>query len=190
MKAPNTARRSAIPPRWLLTGMLALLLSACGFQPRGQSVGAGQLPGPMAISGIRVNSPLYRELRKQIADANGTLVSTIEESTAILRISRHASTSRVLSLDSRNRAVEYELEESARFALQGTAGETLLPDQTLRVLRILFRPSEAILSSDREAELLRADMRRDLVARMLRRASATDLVRIRHRPTDGEPVGH
>lgn len=174
MEVLKTPHQAATTPRWLLLGVLALLLGACGFQPRGQSVGAGPLPGPIAITGIRVNSPLYRELRKQIADAHGTLVSTLEESAVILRISRHESTSRVLSLDSRNRAVEFELEESARFALQATAGESLLPDQTLRVLRILFRPSESILSSDREAALLRADMRRDLVTRMLLRASALD----------------
>ena len=42
----------------------------------------------------------------------------------------------------------------------------------MRVLRIQFRPSEAILASRRESELLRKDMRRELAQRILQRIAA------------------
>lgn len=174
MEITTMSKRLCRLTRWLMICALALSITACGFQPRGQTADIGAIPGPLAITGIRVNSPLYRELRKQVNAAGQTLVDSVSESGAILRIQQYQSSSRVLSVDSRNRAVEYELEESARLSLRTPAGETLLAEQPLRVVRLLYRPSETILSSDRESALLRADMRRDLATRILRRISAAN----------------
>jgi len=80
----------------------------------------------------------------------------------------------VLSVDSRNKAVEFELEDSLRFALHDKAGRQLLPPQAERVVRIQFRPPTVVLGSARESELLREDMLRDLVARVIRRLSTVN----------------
>ena len=78
----------------------------------------------------------------------------------------------MLSVNSRNKAVEYELEESAEFALYQAGGSELTPPQTVRILRILLRPTDAILGANREEELLRGDMRRELAERIVRRVAA------------------
>jgi outer membrane lipopolysaccharide assembly protein LptE/RlpB len=147
------------------------MLSACGFQPRGQSLESGPLPDTIAIAGLRINSPLHRELDRQITAAGSALTSQ-DAAGAVLRISAYTSTSRLLSVDSSNRAVEYELEESARFSSTDANGNPLTASQTARVLRILYRPPDTLLAGDREEALLREDMRRDLAARILRRLAA------------------
>jgi outer membrane lipopolysaccharide assembly protein LptE/RlpB len=154
--------------RLALALLLVSLLSACGVQPRGQSLEIGPLPDTIAIVGLRVNSPLHRELDRQITAAGSALVRQ-SEAEAILRISGYTSTSRLLSVDSSNRAVEFELEESARFSSTDATGNPLTASQTARVLRILYRPPDTLLAGDREEALLREDMRRDLAARILRR---------------------
>ncbi len=155
--------------RLLALSLLCLPLLACGFQPRGQATDLSRVPNPLAITGVRAYSPLHRELRDQLAVAGLQLAPTVAESAAVLRILRRDSDSRVLSVNSRNKAVEYELEESAQFALYDANGRELLAPQTIRVLRILFRPSNAVLGSDREGTLLREDMRRELVSRLIQR---------------------
>ena len=79
---------------------------------------------------------------------------------------------RLLSVNSRNRAVEYELIESATFGLRSKAGQQLVAPQRVTVLRIQYRPELAVLGSDREAVLLRQDMREELAGRMIQRLSA------------------
>lgn len=150
----------------------ALLLSACGFQPRGQTLNLDAVPAPIHIAGIRPYSALARELRRQFEQAGIGIADGAADSASVLRISRRDEDSRVLSVDSRNRVVERELEESARFALYDRAGKELVAPQTVRVLRILLRPAEAILGANREEDLLRADMRRDLAERIARRLAA------------------
>ncbi|HPE79789.1 MAG: hypothetical protein H6961_05350 [Chromatiaceae bacterium] len=159
------------------TGLLLLLatlgLTACGFQPRGQAVMLSGVPSPLHIAGLTPYSPLQRELANQLEASGASLSETAAGAAAVLRISDWRSGSRVLSVNSRNKAVEYELEESATFALRTADGREPVAPQTVRTLRILFQPEDAVLGSSREAELLRADMRRQLVDSIVRRLAAT-----------------
>lgn len=155
--------------RLLALGLLSLSLLACGFQPRGQANDLSKVPGPLAITGVRAYSLLHRELRDQLVESGLQIAPTVAESASVLRILRRENGSRVLSVNSRNKAVEHELEESAQFALYDASGQELLAPQTIRVLRILFRPGNAVLGSDRESTLLREDMRRELVSRLIQR---------------------
>jgi len=168
-------RISPIVTRWSLIALLLGLvvqLAACGFQPRGTSAGRlDAVPGPLFVAGIGPYSPLYRELRQQLAHSDLELVSNAADSGSTLRITDWKRGHRVLSVDSRNRAVEFELEDRLRFALHDKAGRQLLPPQSERVIRIQFRPPTLILGSARESELLREDMLRDLVGRVVRRLS-------------------
>lgn len=147
-------------------------LGGCGFQPRGQALSLASVPGPLHIRGIRPYSPLARELRVQLTQGGVGIAADMAGSASVLRISRRENSSRVLSVNSRNKAVEYELEEAAEIALYDSAGNELVPPQTVRVLRILLRPSESLLGSNREEDLLREDMRRDLAERIVRRLAA------------------
>jgi LPS-assembly lipoprotein len=155
-----------------LLAVAALAIGGCGFQPRGQAPSLSGVPGPMYVSGIPPHSGLSRELTRQLELAGVDIVASVPESAAVLRIGRRSSDSRMLSVDSRNKAVEYELEESAQFSLRAAGGRELVAEQTVRVVRILFRPGDAVLASDREAELLREDMRKELAGRIVRRLAA------------------
>lgn len=157
---------------WLAVALFALLIGACGFQPRGQAQPLGAIPGPLFISGINPYSDLHREFERQLNAAHVPLADSAADSAAVLRIENRVSDIRVLSVNSRNKAVEFELEEAARFSLRARDGGELISEQTARVVRIQFRPDDAVLGSEREAELLRADMRRDLVSQILHRAAA------------------
>lgn len=168
---PTKSRTKRTPVLVLLLACSLVLLAGCGFQPRGQTVGSDSLPNPIRISGIPSWNDLYRQLDRQLAIA-GVEVVTGETPAAVLTILKPRSDSQLLSVNSRDRAVEYEITEEAGFTLAAADGQRLLARQRLTVRRILYRPEVAVLGSDREAELLRRDMREELAGRIIRRLSA------------------
>jgi len=151
--------------------LLALVLSACGFQPRGQQASISHVASPIYIVGLTKFSPLHRELSHQLTRAGATMAADLSSAVSVLRINTRHNSDRLLSVDSRNKGVEYELEESLKFTLRNSQGE-LVPEQEVRVLRILFRPQQQILGSDREEDLLRADMYKDISSRIIKRIAA------------------
>ena len=163
-KAPRRAR--------LITILAMLLVYGCGFQPRGHSTAAGGMPSPVYVSGIATFSDLHRELYRQLKIAGTEIAPAAAESAYILQISDVEADSRLLSVNSRNRAVEYELIESVTFGLRSKAGQELVAPQRITALRIQYRPELEVLGSDREAELLRQDMREELAGRIIQRLGA------------------
>ena len=151
---------------------LAAIIGGCGFQPRGHEGELGSMPSPVYIAGIGRFSPLHRELVAQLQRAGVATSATSADSAVVLLIRDLESDSRLLTVDSRNRAVEFELEESARFEIRSPDQQVPAKLQRVRVLRIQFQPPETILASQREAALLREDMRRELAQRMLQRVAA------------------
>lgn len=157
----------------LFVAVLAMLLVyGCGFQPRGHSTAGGDIPSPVYISGIATFSDLHRELYRQLKITGAELAPVAAEGTYILHIDEVDADTRLLSVNSRNRAVEYELIESATFGLRSKAGQEMVAPQRITVLRIQYRPEQEVLGSDREAELLRQDMREELAGRIIQRLSA------------------
>jgi len=154
-----------------LTVMLTILLSACGFQLRGQVAQLTGLGQPLFISGVEPYSELGRELGDQLQQAGMRLTSERNEAVSTLLISQVRSSERVLGLDARNRAAEYELMDSLRFSLRETGRGERLPEQTLRVTRTVFTPQDQVLAGQQETQALREDMRRELVNLLIRRLS-------------------
>ena len=150
--------------------VLALLLTACGFQPRGARTDLGQLPQPLQLVGVDPYSDLGRELRHQLREAGVRLDERADGAGSVLRIADARSERRLLSLDARNRAAEYELSEMLRYSLR-SGGQTT-PQQTLRVTRILLQPGNELLARQREERRLREAMRRELVRQLIRRLAA------------------
>lgn len=157
---------------FLMLSILALTLAACGFQPRGQVPQLSGLPGPVLISGIDPYTPLHREIGLQLLQAGTTLTNDGDEAASVLRIRDHRSSRRLFSVDSRNQAAEFELVESLKFVVRLPGQQQAQEEQTVRVLRILYRPDTEVLAREREEKDLRDDMRRDLVGRMIRRIHA------------------
>jgi LPS-assembly lipoprotein len=156
-----------------LLPLLAMLwLAGCGFQPRGALPTVTGLPEPLYISGIERYSPLHRELSAQLRQAGVNLTEDGQQAGSLLRIRDFRNRSRLMGLDASNRGNEYELEQSLHFTLRSPKGGDLVGEQTVRALRILYRPANTVLAGDRERSRLREEMRRELVGKIIRRIQA------------------
>ena len=148
--------------------MLVLLVTGCGFHLRG----AYQLPEAMVKTYVQANnqnSELIRALKRNLKANNIALVENSIEATAILTISSETQNKRILSVDSRGRAREYELNYAVSFNLQDKASNFIVDQQTLKLEREFLFDTEDILGKGREEATLIKDMQQDMVRLILLR---------------------
>ncbi|PPE69657.1 hypothetical protein IS481_01745 [Caldimonas thermodepolymerans] len=159
--------------RTLLLGTLpALLLAGCGFRLRGDYRFAFQT----IKLGFAQRSEIGDELRRQLAAAPDVrVVESAKDAQVVLevledRVSRSASASTAAG-----QVREITLRTRLRFRLLTAAGRELIPETELVLSQLLsYNETDALGKESEEAELVR-DMRRDIVAQVMRRLAAVEL---------------
>jgi LPS-assembly lipoprotein len=150
--------------------LAALLLAACGFRLQGRV----PLPASLASTWIEAEdsqSDFVVDLKRALLASGGTLASRRDVATAVLRVERDELTERVLSVSARNLPREFELTYTVRLEVEG-GGRTLLPSEQFVVTRDQTFAEEVLLAKEREQEILRAALARDLVGVVMRRLSS------------------
>lgn len=121
------------------------------------------------------NSELTRLLSRSLisADVNVTEVGLGEEdsSIALLGIANEQISNRPVTINPRARAAQVELRLSVDMALM-LNGKSLLESETLSVERTYFQDVENISGNQEEAEIISAELRRELINQMMRRLAA------------------
>jgi LPS-assembly lipoprotein len=152
--------------------LLCLSLAACGFQLRG----SGSLPPALErtqVVGLSALDPIARELAAQLQARGARVVDDPAQATAVLSVARiEDDKERVLSVGSDGRVREYEITQSVRFRVDGRGNDLRLPEETLSVSRDLRFDPEGVLAADREEQLLREAMDRELAQMILFRMQA------------------
>lgn len=146
----------------LLTLMLCLALSACGFHLRGATgTPLGDSIPELQIKGIDTEVDFGRRVARAL-EANGVklVIDTTEDEAAALTLSAPTGSRQVLSIDNKVRAREYALISEVSFTLQRTG----LPPvrQRVRVRRDLVVDPTQVLGSDQEERRLRKEMEDEL----------------------------
>ena len=178
-----TAPQSPLMPRrpWLATKalvllMLTLLVAACGFRLQGTT----PLPFDSMYVNVPQNTAFGADLRRAIRAASGQTQIVNERSQpfdiAFEEVAQTRST-REVSLNAQGRVEEYELTLTYIFRLVTPDGEVVLPDTTLRAVRNLPFDDRVVQAKEVEEATLFAQMQQGLIARILRRISAPDVVK-------------
>lgn len=158
--------------RLLLTAVLALVLSACGFHLRE----ALELPpdlGPVKVTAPDPYSPLAGSLAQALERAGATAADAdAKTGVAILRISSENWASTPISVDQYGRAQEYTLRYAVTFNMDRADGSNLVPPQAVELARDYISNPVASTGTDAERELLTKEMRKDMTAAILRRIDA------------------
>jgi LPS-assembly lipoprotein len=141
-----------------------LLLTACGFQLRGDA----DLPPEMKKTQLVIDdqySTLARRV-KTMLEQNGVRFVGPDEATAILEIPENQVVTNVLTIGNNARVQEYRITHTVEFMLSDAKGNVILPPQTLRQTREISFDEQAILATSREQEYLQEDLAENL-ARLL-----------------------
>lgn len=149
-----------------ILSVLALLLSACGFQMQG----AFKVPQGMERTYILTEdrySLFYRELRRQLQENGVQLADTPEDSTAVLTIHMDRTGQRVLSVSARNVPTEYEIFYRVQYSVD-SGEENLLSRQYVYLTKDYTYDETLVLGKSSEEALLRDTLAGDLVRIVLK----------------------
>ena len=165
LSSTNTKATGVISRRSILTlACGAMLLSACGFQLRGQQDYAFKR---LAISG---GTPeMLGRLQRVVEGGSDTvIVKASEKPDAILSLAGGTGM-KTLSLNAQGVVQEYELDYNLGYSMVGADGTLLIPPSTIALNRALTYSDQFTLAKGIEAQTLYRDMQFDAVDQLTRR---------------------
>jgi LPS-assembly lipoprotein len=154
----------------ILTLALTLLLSACGFHLQGRQ------PLPPAFQYTFIDTKdeqtdFVQDLRKALIGSGVSVIRTQGSSGATISVHDDELTERILSVSARNIPTEYELTYRVKFSVT-SAGKTLIDQEEISATRDISFDEAQLLAKEREQEIQREALARDLVALVMRRLAA------------------
>jgi len=153
-----------------LAGLLVLGLSACGFHLQGRT----PLPETFAYTFIDTRdeqTDFVQDLRKALIASGARVIRTQGSSGAAIEVHDDELTERVLSVSARNIPTEYELTYRVKFSVT-SSGKPLIENEEISATRDFSFDETELLAKEREQEILREALARDLVALVMRRLAA------------------
>ena len=154
--------------RVIATFLVAMTLSACGFQLRGQAA--------IPFQTLRIETPEFsafaNDLERAIRSGSKTrIVDTRDQAEAVIQIVGESQEKRILSLSSGGKVREFELRYRIAYRLTDRAGVDLALPGEITLRRDMTYDDTLVLAKESEELLLYRDMRTDAVQQMLRRLS-------------------
>jgi len=154
----------------ILIAATALLLGACGFHLQGRE----GLPAAFAYTYIDAKdeqTDFVQDLRKSLIASKVQVIRTQGSAGATIKVHEDELTERILSVSARNIPTEYELTYRVKFTVT-SGGKTLIDSEEVSATRDFSFDEAQLLAKEREQEILREALARDLVALVMRRLAA------------------
>jgi LPS-assembly lipoprotein len=146
------------------------VLTACGFQLQGRQ----PLPTEFAYTYVDTQdeqTDFVQDLRKALLASKVNVIRTKGSAPATIAVHDDELTERILSVSARNIPTEYELTYRVKFSVV-SGGKTLIDNEELSATRDISFDEALLLAKEREQELLREALARDLVGLVMRRLAA------------------
>jgi len=156
----------------LMLCILAAVLTACGFKLRG----AFDLPAE--LQKIYVVGGQSDELRQDLNDMlayPAEVVGRKADADAVLTINKEELDSRTLSVDSRGKVRESEIEYSVIYSLVLADGRILLDKEGLLLTRDFIDDENDVIGRSNESQVIKRDLKRDAAQQILRRVQALNV---------------
>jgi len=150
----------------LLFACVCLFLAACGYQLQNYE----RLPPEMQLTYLQAAdhySQFYRQLRRALDDAGITLTNDPGQAMATLVITKDETGQRLVTVSAQNEPLEFEVFYEVSYMVR-SKDEELLPAQPIMVTRDYTYDRTIVLGKRQEEEILREELVRDLVRRVLR----------------------
>ena len=148
----------------------AWTVSSCGFHLQGRQ----PLPEAFAYTYVDTKdeqTDFVQDLRKALIASGSKVIRTRGSSGAIISVHKDELTERILSVSARNIPTEYELTYRVEFSVD-SGGKTLIDHEEITATRDISFDEAQLLAKEREQEILREGLARDLVALVMRRIAS------------------
>lgn len=157
--------------RFLSAILIALALSACGFQLRGSY----NLPWEtLHIGGLPENNELYFQIKRGVESGSLTRISTdAKQASASLAVLRNEQHKAILSLSAKGLVREFQLTRTFVYRVVDAQGKELLPQSQIILQRDMTFDDERIFAKEAEEAMIWREMQQDMVQLLLRRLAAS-----------------
>jgi LPS-assembly lipoprotein len=158
--------------RRFLALLLAVSLTACGFQLRGSY----SLPWDTLYLGFPENTEIYAQIKRGIEASTQTRVITDpKQAQASLVILSDVPTKNILSLSGTGLVREFQLTRSFVYRIQDAKGKELVPPSHIILQREMTFDDAHLFAKEAEELMIMREMQHDLVQQLLRRLAAVKL---------------
>jgi LPS-assembly lipoprotein len=150
--------------------LLVVALAGCGFHLQGRQ----PMPEAFAYTFIDTKdeqTDFVQDLRKALMASGSKVIRTQGSSGATVSVHEDELSERILSVSARNIPTEYELTYRVKFSVTAD-GKTLIDNEEISATRDLSFEESQLLAKEREQEILREALARDLVALVMRRLAS------------------
>ena len=151
--------------------ILALALSACGFQLRDALVLPPDL-GPVKVVSVDSRSPLAETLAQALTRAGAVPAKPNSVDATVLDLKTERWGDTPISVDALGRGQEFSLRYAVMFELRKADGTPLVPQQTVELSRDYIAIPTQSVGTEGEREILMRELRREMSASILRRIDA------------------
>lgn len=157
--------------------VLTLVMSSCGFHPRGSVTRLSDL-GSIYIDSSR-NLTIADDIRDALVDAAFTIAPNRDEADIMLRLTGEEQKERVVSVRSTGRVSELELSHAVNMLIAESVdgkepvyseGQSL---NRVEVIREYTYDERGVLGKENEARILRSEMESELVRQIVLRTIAS-----------------
>ena len=148
----------------------ALAVSGCGFHLQGRQ----PLPKEFEYTYIDTKdeqTDFVQDLRKALISSGSKVIRTQGSSGATISVHEDELTEKILSVSARNIPTAYELTYRVEFSVM-SGGKALIEHEAVSATRDITFDETQLLAKEREQEILREGLARDLVALVMRRLAA------------------
>jgi len=152
----------------LITMVLAVTLTACGFHLR------GNIPLPDGIKHMYIQAPsgtFKDQLELILVNAGAEIAGSASLADVVLNIKEAESERTVGTLDERGKANSFNLNFTVKYRLEDPEGKKIRKTSLKETRRYDFDPELIIESESEEADLL-LDMEQDIALRIVRQLSS------------------
>lgn len=147
--------------------VMALLLNACGYHLRG----AFQLPENMKNVYVEGGSGTLLEQFKQVMKTSSAKLSDSRKGAGIvIKIANEDFKRRVLSLSSRGKSNEFELEYRLDYEFANAKDALLMERQSIEIRREYYNDQQFVIAKDNEESVIRNEMYQQAVHTIVNRA--------------------
>ena len=156
----------------ILLVSLCFVLTACGFQLRGQA----SLPFDTIYISFPVGHPIGTDVRRLVQAGTTTrVVDKAKNAQATLEIISAENDKQIMSVSGGGRVREFELRYRVSFRLVNAKGEELIPTSEIALRRILPYTDAQVVAKEGEEAMLVREMQGDSADQILRRLEAVKI---------------
>jgi LPS-assembly lipoprotein len=146
--------------------LAAMMLVACSFHLRGQ---AGMPFDTLYLDAANPNTPLIKELRRNLEVNKINLVSTADRADVVLNIVSEIPDKQILTLDNSGRVNEFELFYRVSLHAYDLKKREWIPAEEFVLRRDFPYDDNNVLAMEAEEDLLNQSMRTEMVQQIVRR---------------------